>query len=378
MDQVIINEKDNIVMNLVHYFVTEQDYNPVVVHGINDEIWLENMQGEYKIVRIVSSYIHNNEQLGFNRFRCRQVAKKLRLKTFSFKMSVLSIFVNIGDNVTELGKDDKNNLSLNIRDISDIKNNPTIMEIFPNISEKTDFKEEGMELLFKITDDINVSNEKKNKKMEKIFSKKKPIVTYIIMALCIIMFFLSGMGLTTESLINFGANYYPYVNKGEIYRLFTSMFLHIGLLHLFFNMYALYQIGPRVEDFFGKWKYILIYILSGITGSLMMIGFDKEAVSAGASSAIFGLFGALLYFAYTYRGYIGSVIRSTIIPTLIVNFIIGFTIPGIGVWAHIGGFIGGLLTSNMVGTIENKEYKITNILLFLMYFVFTIYFGIFM
>ena len=60
MEQVIINDKEIVVMNLVHYFVTEKNYNPVVVHGINDEIWLENMDSEYKLVRIVSRYIHNN------------------------------------------------------------------------------------------------------------------------------------------------------------------------------------------------------------------------------------------------------------------------------------------------------------------------------
>ena len=68
MEQVKINNKDMIVMNLTHYLITEQNYNPVVVHGINDEIWLENMNSDYKIVRIVSKYIHNNEQLSLDRF----------------------------------------------------------------------------------------------------------------------------------------------------------------------------------------------------------------------------------------------------------------------------------------------------------------------
>ena len=93
MNNVVINDKDVIVMNLVHYFVTEKNYNPVVVHGINDEIWLDNMNSEYKIVRIVSRYIHNNEQLDFNKFRSLQITKKLKLKTLSLKMNVLSIYI---------------------------------------------------------------------------------------------------------------------------------------------------------------------------------------------------------------------------------------------------------------------------------------------
>ena len=87
-------------MNLTHYFITEQNYNPVVVHGINDEIWLENMNSDYKIVRIVSKYIHNNEQLDFDRFRSKQITKKLKRNTFSFSMNVLNIYIDLGDNVT--------------------------------------------------------------------------------------------------------------------------------------------------------------------------------------------------------------------------------------------------------------------------------------
>ena len=121
MNEIRIDDREIIVMNLVHYFVTERDYNPVVVHGINDEIWLENMNSQYKIIRIISRYIHNDEQLGFNRFRSRQITKKLKMKTFSFKMNVLSIYVNLGDNVKKIDNDDGGNMSLGIKSLSDFK-----------------------------------------------------------------------------------------------------------------------------------------------------------------------------------------------------------------------------------------------------------------
>ena len=135
MDMIKIDDKETIVMNLVHYFVTEKEYNPVVVHGINDEIWLENMNSEYKIIRIVSKYIHNDEQLGFNRFRSRQITKKLKFKTFSFKMNVLSIYVDIGENVKSLDNDDNGNLSLfikNLKDFNILRFLPTIQAITMN------------------------------------------------------------------------------------------------------------------------------------------------------------------------------------------------------------------------------------------------------
>ena len=145
MEQVKINTKDIVIMNLTHYFITEQNYNPVVVHGINDEIWLENMNSDYKIVRIVSKYIHNNEQLNFDKFRSKQITKKLKRKTFSFSMNVLNIYIDLGENVTNLEDKDSKDVSVSINKISDIKKS-LMSDIFPDIVEKTNHEEKGMEL----------------------------------------------------------------------------------------------------------------------------------------------------------------------------------------------------------------------------------------
>ena len=69
MPEIKINNSDLLIMNLVHYSITEKNYNPVILHGITDEIWLENLDEDYKIIRIVSHYIHNNEQLSFDKFK---------------------------------------------------------------------------------------------------------------------------------------------------------------------------------------------------------------------------------------------------------------------------------------------------------------------
>ena len=376
MEQVKINNKDTIIMNLTHYFITEQNYNPVVVHGINDEIWLENMNNDYKIIRIVSKYIHNNEQLNFDRFRSKQITKKLKKKTFSFRMNVLNIYIDLGDNVTNIEEEDSKDVSVFISKMGDIKKS-VMSKIFPDIIEKTNHPEKGMEFLFKITDDINVSNERKNKRMEKIFSSKKPIVTYVLITLCLLMFVVSNFGVDTLTLIKYGANVGSLVKDGEIFRLISYLFLHAGIFHIFFNMYSLYIIGPRVEDFFGKWKFLLIYLISGISGGLLSIAMNGDVVSVGASGAIFGLFGALLYFGYNYRGYIGAIIKSQILPIVIYNLLLGFFISGIDMWGHIGGLIGGLISAYVFGTIENKKYNFSNILLLVIYLGFLVYLGLF-
>ncbi len=375
MENIKMTGKDVVVMNLVHYFITEKNYNPVVVRGVNDEIWLENMKSDYKLVRIVSHYIHNNEQLNYDYFRTKQISNKLKRKTFSFNMSVLNIYVDLGDNVN-ISNDDEHFMSVFINKMKDI-NNKYLLEIFPDIVEKTGHKEKGMELLFKITDDINKSNVKKNAKLDKLFSKKTPYITYIIMGICFIMFLITGMGNDTGVLIKYGANLDVLVKNGEYYRLLTSMFLHSGLLHLFFNMYALYIIGPQVESFFGKTKYLIIYLLSGISGSLLSVSFNVNTVSVGASGAIFGLFGALLYFGYNYRGYLGNVIKSQILPVVIINLIFGFISTGVDVAGHIGGLIGGIIVSSVLGSSDEKGIDINRIIICLIYFVFIIYLGLF-
>ena len=375
MENIKMTGKDVVVMNLVHYFITEKNYNPVVVRGVNDEIWLENMKSDYKLVRIVSHYIHNNEQLNYDYFRTKQISNKLKRKTFSFDMNVLNIYVDLGDNVN-ISNDDEHFMSVFINKMKDI-NNKYLLDIFPDIVEKTGHKEKGMELLFKITDDINKSNVKKNAKLDKLFSKKTPYITYIIMGICFIMFLITGMGNDTGVLIKYGANLDVLVKNGEYYRLLTSMFLHSGLLHLFFNMYALYIIGPQVESFFGKTKYLIIYLLSGISGSLLSVAFNVNTVSVGASGAIFGLFGALLYFGYNYRGYLGNVIKSQILPVVIINLIFGFISTGVDVAGHIGGLIGGIIVSSVLGSSDEKGIDINRIIICLIYFVFIIYLGLF-
>ena len=130
------------------------------------------------------------------------------------------------------------------------------------------------------------------------------------------------MKISGSFIFDLGANDVNLVKNGEIYRLITHMFLHGGIIHIFFNMYSLYIVGPRVEDFYGKWKFLIIYLFSGLSGGLLSIAMNSSGV--GASSAIFGLFGALLYFGYNYRGYIGSMIRSQILPIVIYNLLMGF------------------------------------------------------
>ena len=367
MDEIIIKSDDLLVMNLINYFITEENYKPMIIHGINDEIWLENLDNNYKIVRIVSHHIHNKEQLDFDKFKLSKIVKQVKRKTLSFKVKVLSIYTDIEDEKI-LNNDDV--LITKEKDI----NNPKLVSAFPDIVEKTNRKEDGLEYFIKVTDNINKKNEKRNKIAEKIFSYKQPIVTYIIMAICIILFILmelSGGSTNSQTLLKYGANLDVLVKNGEYYRLFTCIFLHIGIMHLLCNMYSLYIIGREVENLFGKIKYIIIFIF----GSIMSLAFTHNTISAGASGAIFGLLGALLYFGMHYRTYLGEAIKRSIIPIIVVNLIIGFFAEGIDLAAHIGGLVGGVLVAMMVGVPDKSKTKdiINGTILTIIYLIFISY-----
>jgi len=353
MKEVIIDKNDELVMKLLHFFITEQGYNPIVLHGAKNEIWLENMEGSYKIVRIVSNYIHNDEQLEYDVFRTKHIAKKIKKKTLSMKMNVLNIFINLGDSAKIENYVHADNMdSIDIKNIRDIKKYDFVLQEFPTITNKTNFKEKGAELFMKITQDITKKNEEVSNRAEDVFKMKKPVITYILIAINIIMFicmYLFGNGSTDGwTLLSFGANYGPLVKVGELWRLLTSTFLHIGIFHLLCNMYSLYVVGPQLESFFGKTRFLFIYLISGVVGNLFSI-LLTDGLSAGASGAIFGLFGALLYFGYHYRVYLGSVIKSQVIPLIALNLMLGLMSSSVDNWAHIGGLVGGLLASIAVG-----------------------------
>lgn len=369
-ENVKIRKEDQILMSLVHFFVTKENYSPIYVHGVKDEIWLENLDGPYRVIRINSNPINNKEQFEFDQFKIKGILKQVKKKTFSFNINALNINLREKDNLDN--ETFKNIDNIKLKKLEDIYNNKDLLEIFPNIKNDLVTKTDGLDLIFNVTKDINEKTERENKKFEKIFSIKKPLVTYIIMGLCILTYIIS---LIYPNLILYGYNYKDYIIEyKEYYRLITYMFLHGGIIHLFCNMYSLYVIGNEIENKYGYIRYILIYLISGITGGLLSLVFNNGA-SLGASGAIFGLLGSLLYFGYNYRLYFKDSLVKQIIPVIILNLVLGFSVSGIDNACHIGGLIGGYLASMAIGiTSDSKNNdKINGWILLCVFVAFLIY-----
>ncbi len=187
--------------------------------------------------------------------------------------------------------------------------------------------------------------------MEQLFETP---VTWALIGINLILFFLeetAGGSTRTEVALKFGAQYLPNLQNRQYYRLFTAMFLHFGAMHLICNMYSLYNLGPAIEWIYGGWRFCLIYLGAGLCGNLLTWFLesrsDKRSVSAGASGAIFGLMGAYLALVMIpeMRAYLS--IRSILI-TLAINLVYGFTSRRINMAAHVGGLIGGFLFAGLL------------------------------
>ncbi|RMF48854.1 MAG: rhomboid family intramembrane serine protease [Anaerolineae bacterium] len=171
-----------------------------------------------------------------------------------------------------------------------------------------------------------------------------PYVVYAIMALTVLVYllqmlsqFLFGVDLP----VAYGVKYGQFIAEGQVWRLLTPLFLHGGIWHIGFNMYALYVLGPSLERFLGHVRFLLLYLLAGFGGNLLSLYLTPEP-SLGASTAIFGLIAAQAILVYQNRFLfpnpnqaIGSMMRLAIL-----NFLIGLS-PGIDNWGHLGGFLGG-------------------------------------
>ena len=372
--EIMKDEKNVIVMKLLHYFITEKNYNPIILQGVENEIWLENLNSECQVVRIVSGYIHNNEQFGFDKFKTQRIVKKIKKKTLSININVLSIFVNLGDNV-KFEEPIPNFFWVKAEDEKELEKNQIIKNKFPDLPKKLIYNEKGVELFMKITKDINKHNQEDSKKVERVFKPKFPTITYAILAINIIIFVIPLLYGQSEAMVAQFCVHGPSIRYGHYYRLFTGLFLHGSIFHLIFNSYALYVIGSQIESFLGKFKFAVIYLAGGVMGSLFSITFNGNAASIGASGAIFGLMGALVYFGYHYRVYLGNVIKSQIIPLIVFNLVLGFVMTGVDNSAHIGGLIGGTLATVALG-IKDKSTnfeRMNGLITTIIFFAFAIY-----
>jgi len=191
-----------------------------------------------------------------------------------------------------------------------------------------------------------------------------PLVTYILIAANIVIYLATAAqsgsimrNAAGSSIFHAWALYPPAVADGDLERLLGSGFLHFGLIHLAVNMFALYIIGRDTEIILGRSRYIAVYLASILGGSAAVMAFQIDALTAGASGAVFGLMGAEVVILLRMR-------RSPtpILAVIAINVIISVSIPGISFWGHLGGLLAGaasaaglLYAPQLLGAGNNRE-----------------------
>jgi rhomboid protease GluP len=195
-----------------------------------------------------------------------------------------------------------------------------------------------------------------------------PLVTYALIAICVLVFLAQLASQSTGNVYCapikgltdrpacMGMKINQSIIQGELWRLLTPMFLHGSIIHIAFNMYALFSLGPALERYYGRWRYLVLFVLSGFSGNVLSFVMSRAA-SLGSSTAIFGLLGAEGVFLYQNRQLFGNIAQrqlSNIMMVAIVNLIIGMS-PGIDNWGHVGGLMGGLIFSWLGGPLLSVQ-----------------------
>ena len=214
-------------------------------------------------------------------------------------------------------------------------------------------------------------------------SRKTPIVTYAFIGICVAMFLVQlALQLYTHSTLGvslyiLGAKVNELIALGQWWRLIMPIFLHVDFQHILFNCLSLYIWGRQVEMLVGRLRVSVLFLAAGLYGVLFSFLFS-QSMSAGASGAIFGLFGCLIYFRLRHKEIFNPVFGIQVLLIVGINLFFGFTQGGIDNFGHIGGLIGGFLASVGMGLYKEKlrPWQIAALCLGVVFYFGALYYGV--
>lgn len=185
--------------------------------------------------------------------------------------------------------------------------------------------------------------------MMTLYDKHRPVTQLLLLVTSLLFFVMQvvrfGTADTAQTVYDFGGLYGEALrfDWSQIWRLFTPIFVHIGWEHFLFNSLTLYVFGSQLEPLFGSKRFLLLYVLAGLMGNAFVLFFTPEAVTAGASTSLFGLFGAMgLLRYYSQHPYI-RLVGQRYLALLLVNLVLNLFTPSVSLAGHVGGMIGGIL-----------------------------------
>lgn len=353
-------------------FMKNNQYNLIHIQENQKEIWLEKTeQKKTNIIRIQQGGFDWKNHLKRDVAQVFQITKSMKKMLAGKEVIIHNIYISRHEPIDDWEQlkrplqleEKKHPIKMHVYYITNESKNNELnrlqdMLALSSFSENdvtTD--DEANKVLIMYQQSFNrLIQSAKNKK--NVFSYGKPFFTYILIGINLLLFLMleiSGGSTDISTLLKYGANHnLSIVMDNEWWRIIASMFLHIGWAHIAMNMIAIYFLGSIVERIYGSIRFLIIYFLAGIGGGLASFLFP-ENISAGASGAIFGLFGALLFFGVIYKKIFFQTMGKGVLLIIGINIIFGFGAPNIDMAGHIGGIITGFIASVMV-YLPNKKH----------------------
>ncbi|MFE8702473.1 rhomboid family intramembrane serine protease [Cytobacillus sp. FJAT-54145] len=362
-------QEDYIFWRLAYFLINNQEYRIIQLSKDQNELWLEKTENKkYPLIRLLRYDLDWSNWMQRDIERTAINGENIRKQVSRREMNVLNVYVSAFVPVDDyeyiiqkpfdhprLKKIKVDSLLVSRQSYRDVIHRiENLFDDSINLNEKDEFHEEEIEQLKQVTLTKAVNRIKTEKAL---FEFGKPFFTYFFIAIQVIVFLLlelNGGSTNTSTLIQFGAKFNPLIIEGEWWRFLSPIVLHIGIFHLLMNTLALYFLGTAVEKIYGNSRFLFIYLIAGFCGSVASFIFSPN-LSAGASGAIFGCFGALLYFGLIYPKLFFRTMGANILVVLAINLSFGFTIPGIDNAGHIGGLIGGFLATGIVHFPKKKK-----------------------
>nr|WP_245345311.1 rhomboid family intramembrane serine protease [Halobacillus andaensis] len=342
--------------------VVKHGYEIVYIDEQTSEVWLaKNQRGEQNVLRIVHKELNWRNELKRDVNNAQEQIRKNNHLFRGGRTHLHCIFISEYPPVDEWEEVEippkKRIKQISVYYLDDqekVKEQSRFFEKFQLEMTKSAYELEDIEYesqVIYLKQQVKTIQRKRRQELQEVFSHGKTVVAFILIVINLILFALmewKGNSTSALTLIEFGAKYNPAILNGEWWRIVTSMFLHIGIVHLLMNMLALFYLGIAVEKIYGSTRFLTVYFLAGIFGGTASFMLNPQ-IAAGASGAIFGLFGALLFFGLKNKRVFFQTMGYNLIMIIGINIAFGIIVPQIDNGAHVGGLIGGFIASMMVG-----------------------------
>ena len=320
---------------LALYFVSKFNYRIVEVKNLNNENWLCNKKHKtYPIIRLSINTTDEPE----SHIQLQQKIKNSIVTTLNCNNNYLDIHIRNNEKAIN---DKMVVIDENYYDGIDVTS------YFPDIKKQIHMvKDQGSEMNRILNEFKNINNGAKKKS---IFDsiKKGPYVTYIVALICVLVYLISlyfyrYTDNSSEVAIIIGGYYKIFVVAGQWWRIFTAGFVHVDVFHLLVNMLSLISLGRLLENYYGHIKFLIVLLVGIVFGNLFLFALNDNIVAVGISGGLYALLACLAMYIYNTKMYKIPAVMHNVIYIFLVNLMINL-LPSIGYYAHLGGFIAGIL-----------------------------------